>query len=60
VATTIALPGDHPSRDGLVAGVLFDKGRARVDELSPNAAAYFENIGARVRTQAAKNTDTGG
>ena len=57
MATTITLPDDHPSPDGVVAGVQFTKGRASVPGLGPHAAAFFRGIGARVRHAKPKQTD---
>lgn len=51
MALTITLPGDHPSQDGIVAGVQFSGGKARVDDIGPNTATYLEGIGARLRHQ---------
>lgn len=49
MAISITLPDDHPSPDGVVAGVQFTGGRASVPELGPNAAAYLAGIGAQTR-----------
>lgn len=59
MATTITLPADHPSPDGIVAGVQFAKGRASVPELGPNAARFFDGIGARTRTPKPKKPADG-
>lgn len=45
----ITLPGDHPSRDGLLAGIEFTNGRAGVDNLGPNARDFLKAQGARIR-----------
>lgn len=58
MSTTITLPAEHPTQDGVVGGVHFIGGKAKVDDLSPNAAAFLKAIGARLR--AAKPQPEGG
>lgn len=49
MSTTITLPAEHPTQDGVIGGVRFIDGKAKVDDLSPNAAAFLKAIGARLR-----------
>lgn len=55
---TITLPAGHPSPDGVVAGVQFKDGKAKVNDLGLNAAKFFKSIGATLRTPRPKPQDS--